>query len=71
MAQRLVKDLFGVRCHERPGRRVFLRQHKWHQINLSESPWAQHAVVSHTFILFVVGSDVVQISARAETRIHA
>lgn len=60
------KQHFGVRCHNRPGLCIFLRQHKRHQIDLSESPWAQHAVVSHTFILFVVGSDIVRISARAK-----
>jgi len=45
---------------------VFLRQHKWHQVDLSESPWAQHAVVSHTSILFVVSSDIALVSARAQ-----
>ena len=49
--------MFDVRCHDRPGLRVFLRQHKRHQVDLSENAWAQYAVVSHTSILFVVGSD--------------
>jgi hypothetical protein len=62
------EKMFDVRCHDCPGLCVFLRQHKRHQVDLSENAWAQHAVVSHTSILLVVGSDT-QISTRA--RSHA
>lgn len=61
--------MFDVRCHDRPGLRVFLRQHKWHQVDLSEDARAQYAVVSHTSILLVVGSDP-QISTRARSHAH-
>jgi hypothetical protein len=54
-----------VRGHDCPWLRVFLRQHKWHQVDLSESARAQYAVISHTFILFVVGSEI-RISERVQ-----
>ena len=56
--------MLNVRCHDGPGPGVFLRQHKRHQVDLSESAWAHHTVVSHTSILHVVGSDT-QISTKS------
>ena len=61
--------MLDVRCHNGPGLRIFLRQHKRHQVDLSESAWTYHAVVSHTSILLVVGSDT-QISTRARSHVR-
>jgi hypothetical protein len=46
-----------ARCDDYPRLGVFLRQHERHQVDLSESARAQHAVVFHTSILLVLGSD--------------
>lgn len=65
--------MLNVRCHDGPGPGVFLRQHKRHQVDLSESAWAHHAVVSHTSILHVVGSDTqisTKVSSQARTALH-
>jgi hypothetical protein len=65
--------MLDVRCHDGPGPGVFLRQHKRHQVDLSESAWAHHAVVSHTSILHVVGSETqisTKVSSHARTALH-